>query len=207
MKYVRQFLIILVISFIGELLRYYIPLKIPASIYGLVLLFAALELRIIKLVSIRETSRFLIEIMPLMFVPAGVGLLSSWGVLKPVCVPIMVIVLISTIIVMAVSGKVTQGVIRMEKKHPKKKNGADKYDFLREPWSWDSKNFVKLCFTKFLLRSPAECPANRNIIFRLYRFSFHKPIKSRLVRGRLYLPFKPEESTTELRHYARETPV
>lgn len=58
MKYVRQFLIILVISFIGELLRYYIPLKIPASIYGLVLLFAALELRIIKLVSIRETSRF-----------------------------------------------------------------------------------------------------------------------------------------------------
>lgn len=80
---------------------------------------------IIKLVSIRETSRFLIEIMPLMFVPAGVGLLSSWGVLKPVCVPIMVIVLISTIIVMAVSGKVTQGVIRMEKKHPKKKNGAD----------------------------------------------------------------------------------
>jgi len=122
MKYVRQFLIILVISFIGELLRYYIPLKIPASIYGLVLLFAALELRIIKLVSIRETSRFLIEMM---FVPAGVGLLSSWGVLKPVCVPIMVIVLISTIIVMAVSGKVTQGVIRMEKKHPKKKNGAD----------------------------------------------------------------------------------
>ena len=91
----------------------------------MVLLFAALELRIIKLESICETSRFLIEIMPLMFVPAGVGLLSSWGVLKPVCVPIMAIVLISTIIVMAVSGKVTQGVIRMEKKHPKKKNGAD----------------------------------------------------------------------------------
>ena len=116
MKYVRQFLIILVISFIGELLRYYIPLKIPASIYGLVLLFAALELR-----------QCCPLVMPgrLMFVPAGVGLLSSWGVLKPVCVPIMVIVLISTIIVMAVSGKVTQGVIRMEKKHPKKKNGAD----------------------------------------------------------------------------------
>lgn len=59
--------------------------------------------------------------MPLMFVPAGVGLLSSWGVLKPVCVPIMVIVLISTIIVMAVSGKVTQGVIRMEKNIRKRK--------------------------------------------------------------------------------------
>ena len=53
---------------------------------------------------------------------------------------------------------------------------------------------LKICeplLHKFLLRSPAECPANRNIIFRLYRFSFHKPIKSRLVRGRLYLPFTP----------------
>lgn len=121
MKYIKQFGIILLISFIGEVLRYYIPLKIPASIYGLVLLFLALELRIIKVESVRETSRFLIEIMPLMFVPAGVGLLSSWGVLKPVCIPIIVIVIVSTIIVMAVSGLVTQGVIRVEKKRNKRK--------------------------------------------------------------------------------------
>ena len=48
-----------------------------------------------------------------------------------------------------------------------------------------------------IVRIPAKCLANRNIIFRLYRFSFHKPIKSRLVRGRLYLPFTPYKSTTE----------
>ena len=48
-----------------------------------------------------------------------------------------------------------------------------------------------------LFRGLSECPANRNIIFRLYRFSFHKPIKSRLVRGRLYLPFTTYKSTTE----------
>ena len=133
MKYVRQFLIILVISFIGELLRYYIPLKIPASIYGLVLLFAALELRIIKLVSIRETSRFLIEIMPLMFVPAGVGLLSSWGVLKPVCVPIMVIVLISTIIVMAVSGKRNPGCYPYGEKTYRKRKTVQTIFMLKIP--------------------------------------------------------------------------
>ena len=78
-----------------------------------------------------------------------------------------------------------------------KKNGADKYDFLREPWSWVSNNHGSFSWTWLLFRSPAECPANRNIIFRLYRFSFHKPIRSRLVRGRLYLPFKPWESTAE----------
>ena len=54
-----------------------------------------------------------------------------------------------------------------------------------------------------LFRGLSECPANRNIIFRLYRFSFHKPIRSRLVRGRLYLPFTTYKSTTKsatLRH-------
>ena len=48
-----------------------------------------------------------------------------------------------------------------------------------------------------LFRGLSECPASRNIIFRLYRFSFHKPIKSRLVRGRLYLPLTTYKSTTE----------
>lgn len=112
MKYMKQFLIILIISFIGELLKFCIPLKIPASIYGLILMFTALELRVIKLESVRETSRFLIEIMPLMFVPPGVGLLSSWGILRPVFIPVVIIVLISTAAVMAVSGRVTQAVIR-----------------------------------------------------------------------------------------------
>ena len=79
MKYVRQLLIILFVSFFGELLKYIIPLSIPASIYGMVLLFLALELKILKVSDIKETSNFLIEIMPLMFVPAGVGLLDSWG--------------------------------------------------------------------------------------------------------------------------------
>ena len=63
--------------------------------------------------------------------------------------------------------------------------------------AWILKILWSFCFTNFLLRSPAECPASRNIIFRLYRFSFHKPIKSRLVRGRLYLPLTAWESTTK----------
>lgn len=130
MKYMKQFGIILIISFIGEVLRYYIPLKIPASIYGLVLLFLALELRMLKVESVREASRFLIEIMPLMFVPAGVGLLSSWGMLKPVCIPVIVIVVVSTIIVMAVSGSVTQGIIRLEKKRNKKTGSGNKHIYV-----------------------------------------------------------------------------
>ena len=83
MKYVRQLLIILFISFLGEVCKYLLPFPIPASIYGLLLLFTALMTGILKLSSIKETAGFLIEIMPLMFIPAGVGILESWGILQP----------------------------------------------------------------------------------------------------------------------------
>jgi holin-like protein len=115
MKYLLQFWIILLFSFLGELLHYLIPLQIPASIYGLLLLFAALCTGIVKLPQIKETAKFLIEIMPLLFVPAGVGLLGSWGVLQPILVPVLVIMAVSTVLVMGISGRVTQFVIRRGK--------------------------------------------------------------------------------------------
>lgn len=113
MKYVKQFLIILFISFLGEVLKYVLPLPVPASIYGLVLMFAALETGLLKLDSVRETGKFLIEIMPMMFIPAGVGLLEAWGTLRESLLAIAVIVVVSTILVMGISGKVTQGVMRL----------------------------------------------------------------------------------------------
>lgn len=112
MKYLRQFMIILLVSFVGELLKYVIPLPVPASIYGLVILFILLESGILKLDAVKETSVFLIEIMPLMFIPAGVGLMESWGDLNSMLVEVVVIILVSTVLVMGVSGKVTELVLK-----------------------------------------------------------------------------------------------
>ena len=112
MKYARQFAIILVVSMIGEILNRIVPLPIPASIYGLILMFAALRTGIIKLNAVKETGYFLIELMPVMFIPAAVGLLETWGLLRQVWLPFCVITLLSTIAVMAVAGHVTQGVLK-----------------------------------------------------------------------------------------------
>ena len=117
MKHLRQFMIILLFSFLGELLKYVLPFPVPASIYGLVLLFIALETRILPLAAVKDAGKFMIEIMPLMFIPAGVGILESWGILQPVFVPIAVITVVSTIAVMGVSGTVTQ--FMMKKKREK----------------------------------------------------------------------------------------
>ena len=117
MLYLRQFCIILFVSFLGELLHVMIPLPIPASVYGLVLMLLALCTGIIKLNQVKETAGFLIEIMPVMFIPAAVGLLDSWPFLRPVWIPFIVITLISTVIVMAVTGQVTQKMIQKDTKN------------------------------------------------------------------------------------------
>ena len=122
MKYLRQFMIILLVSFVGELLKYAIPLPVPASIYGLVILFILLETGVLKLDAVKDTAIFLIEIMPLMFIPAGVGLIESWVDLSNMLVEVTVITVVSTVLVMGVSGKVTELVL----KHSARKKGETK---------------------------------------------------------------------------------
>lgn len=116
MKYLKQFLIILAVSLVGEILKAVLPLPIPASIYGMVLMFLLLLLGVIKLEQVRDTGKFLIEIMPVMFIPAGVGLMSSWNVLAPVILPVSIITVITIFTVMGATGLISQYIIRQGKK-------------------------------------------------------------------------------------------
>ncbi len=116
MRYLRQLAIILAVTFVAEFFKYIIPLPVPASIYGLLLMFCALKTGIIPLSHVKETGNFLVEIMPLMFIPAAVGLLVSFKELKGILIPAVFIIIMTTIIVTAVSGSVTQRIIRSEKR-------------------------------------------------------------------------------------------
>ena len=121
MKLLRQFLVIMAVSFIGEILHAVLPLPIPASIYGLVLMFLCLMLGVIKLSDVHDTACFLIEIMPIMFIPPAVGLMASWDVIQANLVAYLIIAAVTTIVVMAVSGLVTQEVLKKGKKGAEKK--------------------------------------------------------------------------------------
>ena len=121
MKLLRQFLVIMAVSFVGEILHAVLPLPIPASIYGLVLMLVCLLTGIIKLDAVRDTACFLIEIMPIMFIPPAVGLMASWDVIQANLVAYLVIAAVTTIVVMAVSGLVTQAVLKKGKKGAEKK--------------------------------------------------------------------------------------
>ena len=108
MKFLRQFMIILLLSFLGEVLKMFIPLPIPASVYGLVLMLVCLMTGVLKTSQVKDAAFFLIEIMPVMFIPAAAGLIDSWGVLRPLIVPIMIITVVITVFVMAVTGRIAQ---------------------------------------------------------------------------------------------------
>ncbi len=116
MKYVKQFGIIIIVSFLGEILHSLIPVPVPASIYGLILMFAGLVTGIIPHGEVREVGHFLVDIMAVMFLPAAVGLLDAFNVLRPVLAPFAVITVVSTVLVMVVSGKVTQFVMDRDKR-------------------------------------------------------------------------------------------
>ena len=115
MKYLKQFFLIILISFIGEILHAVIPLPVPASIYGIVLLFTGLMTVIVPLEAVKDVGIFLIEIMPVMFVPAAVGLIESWDLLSEKLTAYVVVTFLTTFVVMAVTGLVTQKVIRGRK--------------------------------------------------------------------------------------------
>ncbi|SDB55559.1 holin-like protein [Pseudobutyrivibrio sp. YE44] len=115
MKYLKQFFIILLISLIGEILKATISLPIPASIYGMVILFVCLLTGVIKLEQVKDAGKFLIEIMPVMFIPAGVGLMVSWGDLKPILMQVSVITVVTVFTVMISTGLISQWIIRRNK--------------------------------------------------------------------------------------------
>lgn len=107
MKYLSQFLIILGFTLAGEALQRLIPLSIPASVYGLVLLFAALCLKLVKVEDVEDAGAFLRSILPMLFVSPTVGIAEHWDLLAGNLLPILLLLLGSTIVVFGIAGRVT----------------------------------------------------------------------------------------------------
>jgi len=115
LKLLKQFMIILAVALAAEVLSALIPLPIPASIYGVVLMLALLISGALRVDQVKTVSSFLIEIMPVMFVPAAAGLMQSYHLLAPSIGAYAVITVVSTVAVMAVSGRVTQRIIQRKR--------------------------------------------------------------------------------------------
>jgi len=121
----KQIAIILAVSCAGEVLHYFIPLPVPASIYGLVLIFALLCTHVLKPADVKDAAGFLIEIMPMMFIPIAAGLLDSFDVLRPMLLPVCVIIVVSTVLVFGATGLSAQALIKRENRSAASASGKE----------------------------------------------------------------------------------
>ena len=107
-KYIFQFSRITAFCLAGEVLAAVLPLPIPASVYGLLLMVAALKTGLLKLEQVRETGLFLTGIFPLLFVPAAAGVMELGSQLINLLLPAVLAIVPVTALVMAVTGMVAQ---------------------------------------------------------------------------------------------------
>ena len=112
MKYLTQFLIILGFTLTGEVLQRIIPLPIPASVYGLLLMFLALCFGLIKLEQVKETGAFLTSILPILFVSPAVGIVEDWGLIRDDLIPILLLLVASTVLTFGISGRIAQALLK-----------------------------------------------------------------------------------------------
>lgn len=99
MKYLKQFTLLCLISLVGEGLNHLVPLPVPASIWGMLLLFLLLVTKVVKLPQVEETADFLFAIMPLTFVPLGAQLVVGYKDIQNDVVAILSICIVTTFIV------------------------------------------------------------------------------------------------------------
>jgi len=113
LKHLLQITIIAAVSLAGEILNQLIPLPIPGSIWGLVIMLLLLYFGAIEVRHVKDVSSWLLSLMPVMFIGPTVGLIVTFDSYKDFLIPIAVTVTLSTVLVMGVTGVVSQQLIRI----------------------------------------------------------------------------------------------
>ena len=105
---IRQCFIIFACLAVGEVIVWLTGITIPSSIIGMLLLTVLLQLRAIKLEWVKGMSDFLISNMGFFFVPPGVALMLYLDLIKAELLPIVVATVVSTVLVLVVTGWIHQ---------------------------------------------------------------------------------------------------
>jgi len=112
MKYLNQAMILAAVTFAAELIKLLLPLPVPASIYGLIMLFLLLKTGVLKLRQVEDVGNFLLEWMPLLLVPASTSFLTVLDTIQGMLLPVLIMGFVGTVLVMLVTGAVSQALVR-----------------------------------------------------------------------------------------------
>lgn len=116
-RYLIQFFLVFIIWQTGEWISGLLPFTFPGSLIGMMLLFTGLLSGIIKLEWIEDCSQLFLKYMAFFFVPAGVGLMVVKDIISANFIPLIVIIPFTTLLVMAVTGKITEKFMKGDYDH------------------------------------------------------------------------------------------
>lgn len=134
MKLFREALIILCIYLLGEIISNLLGLPIPGNILGMIILFILLYTKVVKLEQISNVTNFLLNHLAFFFIPAGVGLMSSVGIIKATWLQLSIICVVSTIVIIGITGTIVQFVAERKESNENHKinNLFDNRDIRKE---------------------------------------------------------------------------
>lgn len=115
MKLFREALIICGIYLIGEEISNLLHLPIPGNILGMVILFILLCTKIVKVENIENVTNFLLDHLAFFFIPAGVGLMTSIGIIESTWIQLLIVCLSTTAIIIASTGLIVQFISKKSK--------------------------------------------------------------------------------------------
>lgn len=121
MESLKQFSVILIILFSGQIIQQKTSIPIPGTVLGMIILLFLLMTRIIKVEKIERITNILLEHLTLFFVPVSVGIINVFDKIKDTWLPLLIIIFVSTLVVMIVTGLTIQ---ILNKHTDKSKKGA-----------------------------------------------------------------------------------
>lgn len=108
MKLLGQLGWIFFFSLVGEAVSTLLPFPIPGSVLGMIFLFIALHFNLLKIEKVEQAGEWLVHNMAILFVPAGVGLMTNFDVLASIWWQLLIIVVLSTTFMIFAVGKSVQ---------------------------------------------------------------------------------------------------
>lgn len=116
MKILKEFTLVLAVFFVGEVFKVLFGLPVPGNIIGFILLLLLLLGKVIRPDAVESLTDFLLGNLTFFFIPSGVGLMSTFGLIQASFLKLIIIIVVSTVVTMGTAGIVTQAVLRFRER-------------------------------------------------------------------------------------------
>ena len=113
--FLQQAFVFAFIMLLANLIVGILPFPMPGSVMGLILLFIALCLKIVKLEQVESLGNSLTGLISFLFVPSGISVMNSLGIMGQYGVQIVLIIIIATIILLAITGWTATALLNLKK--------------------------------------------------------------------------------------------